>query len=191
MNLPDVHIPGAHYITWMFLCFVAIAVLRSLNDADWEGRLKDGECTFILELPDSPIWSPPAKPCYEDFESSFGELHEFPSRKHPELTIERVPRIDRVILQILALLLPVCLIGGLMHLAVSGRNANLVMDVALGAGLGLLLSAVICLGLWMLFGGWGPPLPLLFGTGGLIVSIMAGAISFVGRRGRSSRGSPG
>jgi CHASE2 domain-containing sensor protein len=72
----------------------------------------------------------------------------------------------------------VSVIGGLLYLAVRGERRDLVLHLALSAGMGLTASAAACIALWLLFGGWGPPAPEFFGGLGLVVGIIVGRRSF-------------
>jgi hypothetical protein len=66
----------------------------------------------------------------------------------------------------------------LLYLAMRGERRDLTLHLALSAGIGLTAGAVACIGLWFLFGGWGPPAPEFFGGPGLVVGVVGGLASF-------------
>jgi hypothetical protein len=61
---------------------------------------------------------------------------------------------------------------------VGANQRDLILHLALAAGIGLTAGAVACIGLWLMFGGWGPLQPEVFGGLGLVLGILGGLVSF-------------
>jgi hypothetical protein len=73
---------------------------------------------------------------------------------------------------------PVTVVGGLLYLAMRRKRRDLTLHLGLSAGIGLTASGAACLGLWLVFGGWGPPAPEFFGGLGFVLGIVGGLLSF-------------
>lgn len=76
---------------------------------------------------------------------------------------------------------PITLAFGLGYRVLRWTRRDLVLHLAFFAGIGLTLAVVVCLGFWIIFGGWGPPNLGILGTLGFIGGIAAGLGTF--RRG--------
>jgi hypothetical protein len=96
----------------------------------------------------------------------------------PDLTIKPILKVDWMAADLLLYLWPVTVVGGVLYLAIRGRRRDVILHLGMCAGLGLTVGAVACIGLWLLFGGWGPPAPELFGGLGLVAGIVGGLGSF-------------
>jgi len=73
---------------------------------------------------------------------------------------------------------PVTLAAGLLYLALRGKQRDPLLHIGLSAGFGLTFGAAACIGLYILYGGWGPPNPAFFGGAGLAVGICIGLATF-------------
>lgn len=144
----------------------------------WEGHLTRGNHTWIVDLGRAPIWSPPPTPTYAIFQSDVEGSKGFPAEETPGLVFKRILRIDWMVIDLLLFLWPATVVSGLVYLALRGERRDFLLHLGLCIGIGLSLGVVGCVGLWLLFGGWGPPAPELFGSLGLIGGIVGGPLSF-------------
>ena len=167
-----------HFLRWVFLlACLGCAALVAMNGR-WEGRLAGANGTWILDLDRSPIWAPPPEPVYATFQKDFNDSATFPPQGAAGITIKRVLKVDWMALDLLLYLWLVTVVGGVLYLATRGRSRDLVLHVGLYAGIGLTAGAIVCVGLWLVFGGWGPPSPGFFGGLGLFGGIVGGLVSF-------------
>ena len=173
-------------LRWVFLlaCLGCVAVVAW--NGRWEGRLTRGNHTWIVDLDRTPVWTPPPDPSYARFQKDFKESQSFPAEETPDLAIRRALKLDWMAVDLLVYLWPVSVVAGLLYLATRGTRRDLILHLGLSAGIGLSAGAAACMGLWLLFGGWGPPVPEFFGGLGLVVSLVAGLASF--KRDRAVRG---
>jgi hypothetical protein len=169
-------------LRWIFLvaCLGCVAIV-TLNGR-WEGRLTLRNYTWIVDLDRAPVWAPPPDPPYAKFQKVFKESDDFPAGGTPGLTIHRVLKLDSLAVDLLLYLWPVTFFSGLLYLALRGERRDLILHCGLSAGIGLTAGAVVCIGLWLLLGGWGPPLPDCCGSLALFVGIFVGIRSFKGDR---------
>lgn len=169
-----------HFLRWIFLVSCLGCVVIVAWNGRWEGRLTQGNCTWIVDLGRAPIWGAPLDPTYATFQAHFKESKDFPREGTSGFTIKRVLKLDWMAVDLLLYLWGVTVVGGLMYLAVRGIQRDLVLHLGLSAGIGLTGGASTCMGLWLMFGGWGPPAPEFFGGLGLVVGILVGLVSFIG-----------
>ncbi len=148
----------------------------------WEARLTCAEHTWIVDLDPAPVWAPPEVPSYARFKHDFKDSEDFPAEESPGLSIRGVLKLDWVAVDLLLYLWPVTLIGAALYLALRGGDRDLVLHCAMSVSVGMTLAALACIGLWLLYGGWGPPAPELFGGLGLVGGLIAGLASFYPRR---------
>jgi len=168
-----------YVLRWGFLLACLASILIVAWGGRWEGRLHQADRgTWILDLGRAPIWAPPADPSYASFRDNFKESQDFPVEGTTQMTIGRVMRIDWMVTDFLLYLWPVTLIGGLGYLAVRKGRRSLILHLGLSIGIGLTIGAATCLGLWLLFGGWGAPAPNFFGGMGSVMGIVFGLASF-------------
>lgn len=167
-----------HGLRWVFLlCCLGCVFLVSFNGR-WEGWLIRANDRWIVDLSRAPIWAPPPEPVHATFQAVFNESEYFPAQGTPGLTIKRVLKVDWMAVDLLLYLWPVTVVGGLIYLATRERRRDLVLHLGMSAGFGLSSGAIACIGLWMLFGGWGPPAPGFFGGLGLVGGIVGGFLSY-------------
>src|SRR3954449_10188862 len=101
----------------LFLVAASIAVIVALWRTHWEARLSY-EGTAIIDLPRSPIWSPPPTPSYEVFRSTFNTL----PTAAASASIRRVFRTDRTFFDFALYLWAVCTGFGVVYLCVRRRT---------------------------------------------------------------------
>jgi hypothetical protein len=141
-------------------CLVSAAAL-----AQWESRLLVGNCAFIIDLREAPLWSPPDAPTYAEFREKFTDLP--PSGPRGPVFL----KWDRVLLDLLMHVWGVMALFSAAYIAWRGQRRDVVFHCVLGTAIGMTCAAVICLGFWLLFGGWGPPAPEWFGLAGLVAGL--------------------
>lgn len=166
-------------LRWLFLLACVACVVIVAGNGRWEGQLvSSDQTTWIVDLERAPIWAPPSRPTYAMFLKDFTGVEGFPAEGTPELTIKRILKVDWMVVDLLLYLWPVTVLGGLLYFTTRGKQRDLILHIGLYTGICLTLSAVACLGLWLLFGGWGPPAPELCGGLGLVAGIAAGMDAF-------------
>jgi len=153
------------------IALVATLVSVSLR-GQWEARIRiKGAGTFITHLPNAPIWRAPATPDYEEFAKIFDAL---PVQQPVGSVISRVFRWDRVAIDLfLWCWLVTTFIGGL-YMMTRGIYVDTLLHFVLYIAIGLTFGACACVGLWLIFGGWGAPAPLFFAICGLILGVIVG-----------------
>jgi len=166
-------------LRWFFVAafFGCIAVVAA--NARWEARLVRANHTWIVDLGRSPVWAPPSSDItYARFKKDFSESNTFPTEDAPGTTIQRSLKIEWMAADFMLYLWPVSIVAGLLYLTLRGSQRDLILHVGMSVGIGLTTAVVVCVGIWILFGGWGPPAPEVFGGLGLLVGIIAGLGSF-------------
>jgi hypothetical protein len=179
-------------VRWLFLlaCLSCFAIVAC--NGRWEARLTDAKYTTIVDLGRSPLWAPPPVPTHARFRDEVEDSEairkgRFPSESSSRGTIVLVLRLDWMAVDLLLYLWPVTVVAGLLYLAGRGKRRDLILHLGLSAGIGLTVAAVTCVGVWMLYGGWGPPDPESYGGYGLLLGILVGLISFRWSKGHSER----
>src|SRR5258706_7466166 len=112
-----------------FLVATVIVALIALSRAHWEGTLSDGG-TWIVDLPRSPVWSPPPVPAYETFRSTFDML----PVSATSAPIRRVFRADWTFLDFTLYLWAVAAVFGIIYLCIHRRPRDPILHVALCLG---------------------------------------------------------
>jgi hypothetical protein len=170
-------------LRWIFLvaCLGSAALVAWTGR--WKGRLTLGNHTWIVDLGRAPVLAPPPDPPYARFQEDFTDSEGFPAERTPGFTIQRVLKLDWMVVDLLLYLWAITVASGLLCLAMRGERRDLILHLGLSAGIGLTAGAAAYIGLWLLFGGWGPPSPELFGGLGLVGGVVVGLGSF--RRGRA------
>ncbi len=164
-----------HIAKYVILVVSVAAVLITFGNSYYDGHLWTGSSTYIIDLDRSPLWSPPPSPDYAAFKSTFDDL---PSSKPAEFTITRVHKWSWTLLDLALLFLLIGLISALVYFPLRKRLHDPVLHYAGWIGMGLAGSAILCFVLWVLVGGWGPPVPLLFTVLGVVSGAVVAAITW-------------
>src|SRR5262249_24496027 len=133
--------------------------------AQWESRVVVGFHTYIISLQRPAVWSPPEAPSYGHFRQSFEDL---PST---ELPAHVILKWDWTLLNLLMYVWGITVLFGAAYVAWRGPRRDIVFHCVLGVAIGMTSGAGICFGLWILAGGWGPPVPEWFGLAGLSTGL--------------------
>ena len=168
----------------LFLAAIMLCVWIVGAHGRWEGRLSTDGRTWIVHLARMPVWDPPRKPDYAQFRRDFDDL---PATRPPGTTIRRVLKWDWMALDLLLYVWAISAFFGSFYVAVRSADRDSVLHCAFSVAAGLTVAAAVCIGLWAIFGGWGPPEPLFFGTLGLLGGIAHGVATY---RRIPSAGSP-
>ena len=152
-------------LRFLFLIVIVCCLAMTAARAQWESRLLVGNHTFIISMQRAPLWSSPDAPAYSQFREIFGEL---PPTGPPGLVFLKW---DWTLLDLLLYIWPVTVLFSAAYIALRGQRRDAVFHSVLGIAIGMTCGAAFCLGLWLLFGGWGPPAPEWFGSAGLVVGL--------------------
>ena len=158
-------------LRFTFLAALVLSILFVAARGRWEGSLTLGNRTWIIDLERAPVWSPPAVPPYELFTRTF---HDLPAASTPGLEIMRVFKWEWVLVEFALYLWGITLVFGLLYLSEPGRRRDAALHYALSVAAGLTGAAFICVALWLVFGGWGPPFPVFFSLLGITSGILIG-----------------
>ncbi len=150
---------------------LVLAVFMTVRTAIWEARYTAGNGTCIMKLPETAIWDPPLLPAYSEFAATFDHL---PQTQPPNSRIYRLLKWDWMLLELLFYCLGSFVLVTPLYWLTRRASPDPVLHVTTWIGIGMTGSAVDCLVLWLVFGGWGPPAPLFFGIVGLFVGAIAG-----------------
>jgi hypothetical protein len=155
------------------ICFavvVALVGIWTLSNGIWLGTLFDGDRTWLIHLDNHPVWNPPALPSFADFQKVFADL---PPQQSPGSTIGIELEWNLMLISFLLYLSGVSVLFGIHTLIRPGWH-SLGIYVIRSLALSLSGAAATSFIIWLLAGGWGPPLPLFFGLVGLIGGIWLG-----------------
>jgi hypothetical protein len=159
----------------LFIAAVAVCATAVLERGRWEGRLRVGESTWLIDLDRRPIWVPPDVPAYRQFQEVFEDL---PGEATPGLTITRALMRDWMLVDFLLYLWGVAAALGILYLLARGRRRDPVLHGALCLGAAMTAAAAACFGLWLLVGGWGAPAPELFGLVGVAAGTLLAILTY-------------
>jgi hypothetical protein len=162
----------------VFLAAVLGCFIVSVSFAHWQCKLVQGNYTWIVNLERAPVWAPPELTTYAEFQEEFAGSEDFPAAEAPGLSVHRVLQLEWMALDLLLCLWLVTLIAGLLYLLERGGERDITLQCALSVGTMMTLSGLVCIGLWLLHGGWGPPVPVLFGGMGLAAGLLLGLAQF-------------
>lgn len=126
----------------------------------------------------APVWSGPEPLKYLDFSRQFQSQIDFPEANTPNMKIERALNLERMLIDFFLYIWPILIIFGLLNISKDGSPKDKILFFSFYGGIGLTVGAIACIFLWLIFGGWGPPLPLFFGFTGLIGGFVYGYKKF-------------
>jgi hypothetical protein len=158
----DVLLKGLRFL---FLIAIISCLAMPAARAQWESRLIVGNCAFIIDLERAPLWSPPEAPAYSEFRVKFADLP--PSGPRGSVLL----KWDWTLLDLLLHVWAVTVLFSAAYIALRSQRRDVVFHSVLGTAIGMTCGAALCMGLWLLFGGWAPPAPELFGLAGLVAGL--------------------
>ncbi len=180
-------------MAWLRLALVAgcLGVTAwAAATAPWQAQLVHTDCSFIIDLGEHPVWRPPAAPGYEAFRRVFERSEGFPPPKGwYDIRVSYSPA--GVALTALFSCWPVAFLCGLAYLAVRGPRRDVLLQCALGGSTGLATAVAVCVGLWCVIGGWGPPLLVGFAAVGVVGGVVCGLASLGEHAEPGAAGDPG
>lgn len=148
------------------LIFVAGSLIWFLFHGVWEaafiGQTEQGHHRFLIDLGPSPVWDAPEAPTQEVFSARFEtSATQFPDHGR----IEVYHKCSWWLMDLFAIWLVGALV--LAPIALFFYRKDKLLGVLGRVAAALLGGAAICFALWLVVGGWGPPLPGLFAALGL------------------------
>lgn len=154
------------------------AIVLSMATASWEADLVRGHHTWMMNLGRHPVWQPPAVPGYETFREHFNQSPDFPIQNSG--CIIRVS-YDPVSISIESVFYfwPVTCVCGLAYRSIRGTRRDPVLQCALSIAVSLPIAMFVCVALWCVGGGWGPPVVGFFVFLGMIFGILNGLSSLL------------
>ena len=162
-------------ITIAFAAVVILVAIWTLSNGVWWGSLFNGNQTWLIDLPNQPVWSPPDPPGYAEFRRDFNHL---PSEQSKGSTIGVELKWDFMLISFFLYLLAVTVLFAVVTLIGPVGQQSFGIYVIRSLALSLSGAAVACFVVWTLVGGWGPPSPLFFGIVGLVVGIWMATFSW-------------
>lgn len=152
----------------LLLLAVIAGLILAAAEVPWQATRHGPARTQTLSLPDGPLWSPPATPRHDAFDEVFGgETAHGASRI--TLGIEWRNLVFRFLI---FLWLPLGF-AWVVHLGTS-HGPDACMRAAGFAFVGMNIAGLLTIGIWVVLGGWGPPMPDVFGTAGLVLGAAVG-----------------
>ena len=88
------------------------------------------------------------------------------------------PRWGDMLVDLLLLLVPATLFPGWVYTRVRSRRSDAILHIGVRVGLGLAIGFGLSFLLWLLFGGWGPPLLVPLSSLGGITGLVTGVYSY-------------
>ena len=153
-------------LSFMFLVSALVVCLVAFSRGRWEATLAAGSSTWIIDLPRTPAWSPPAIPTLDSFTNTFSDI---PPTSSPVL---RRFRLGWTFLDAALYFWAVSVAFGLAYLLFRRRHRNPILHTALCLGASFTGAAIVCVGLWIVFGGWGAPFPEFFAGLALVIGLI-------------------
>jgi hypothetical protein len=168
-----------HGLRWTLIGLVLASTLHVAWQASWMTTLSaPGRALGILHSGTSPLWSPPSAITLAEELRTLRASDEW-HRVDPAHVTSRVePMWDRMCADLLLLLVPATLLPGWLYTRVRGRDRDLVLHLGLRGGCGLALGLSMSFALWLVGGGWGPPMLAELGCLGLVLGLVTGVASF-------------
>ena len=154
------------------IAYLMISIFVVVRTGIWQSDCRIGGATFTSDLPPNPIWDPPALPTYESISSQF----DLPIEQPDDCEISMRLRWGGMLLEfafymfILSTFL-VCVFYH-PHKFKPSRFLHATACVTIS----ILASCCLCFVLWLIIGGWGPPVPILFILIGFVVGIYWGCL---------------
>ncbi len=138
-----------------------------------------GDGIQMLPTVRAPIWLPPPLPRIAvDRERSPGGDGNASRTPSPQTAAWVAPMLPSMLIEVLLCIWAVTGAAGLIYCAIRGERRDFVLHVGWAVGRWLTYALVLCMGLWMVGGGWGPPFPLFFGFTGLCAGVMSGVSTY-------------
>jgi hypothetical protein len=155
--------------------------------AQWQTDLTaPGMSLAVGHRDGAPLWSPPHK----DLQELLAQLpaaSEWRRVDVASVAVKVQPMWGDMLLDLLFLLIPATLVPGWLYRCVRGHKRDVVLHLAWHGGSGLLIGILLSVSLWLLAGGWGPPMPLPFTLLGGCAGLVVGTIAFVRKAAGAAR----
>jgi len=160
----------------IFLLGLAACAFLTFATGYWEADLtipqREGTC--IIDLPRSPAWNPPPLPTYGDFSRVFAP--ELPKEQPRGIIITRVFKLEWTLIDGSLYLWGLTIVTAIPYYAVRRGRRDRLLTIVEKIALGMSAAAITCIILWLIGGGWGPPLPLPLAFLGVVGGIVWGLL---------------
>lgn len=168
---------------WLFrvlsILSIGVAIVFGMSEFRWKARLTVSNHSWIIDVGAYPTNFTPLLPCFEDFAAKFDEL---PPADAPGLSIRLVREWEWTMIVTLFHLWWTTWLITLAYWMFRRQRRDAFFQAIAGAALGLTAGAALCIGSWLLIGGWGPPFPIVFGLHGLAVGVVIALVAHCVRR---------
>src|ERR1700722_3563157 len=178
----------ARHLVFALVLALCGAFFYHITFANWEAVYEitangDGE-QYLIVVPDKPLWSTPSPLSYADFSKQFSTDDTIKPGGRTSVRINWDWLLEGLFLNWLVIFVCYSLVYALGF----RKSQSIAAAFFFRTGLGLVGSAVVCILLWLLFGGWGPPAPVFFGVIGVLIGSIIGFIHLRKRRVKPSTG---
>ena len=174
-------------LRWTMGVMILACVVLVAWRAQWQIDLTAPGMSLALGHRDgAPLWSPPHK----DLQELLAQLpaaSEWRRVDVASVAVKVQPMWGDMLLDLLFLLIPATLVPGWLYRCVRGHKRDVVLHLAWHGGSGLLIGILLSVSLWLLAGGWGPPMPLPFTLLGGCAGLVVGTIAFVRKAAGAAR----
>lgn len=140
------------------------------TQARWAAKLQHHSSDFTIRLPRAPLWDPPPLSTYADFHKTVSASPSPPRSFPPETECTTVYVLEREMM-LLDVLLWLWVTTAVVSLFYPGDRRDRVIRTAAFSFLGITGGVGASVVLWMIYGGWGPPMPHCFGYFGLAAAL--------------------
>lgn len=161
----------------LFLACLASGTVLLLARVPWEARLRaptaDGTHEWVIRLDRGPVWDPPPAPSREQFEEHFGR--DKPPASGGEIT--RKADWAEVFDEGMLGLWVIAFGSALAYHGLRGERTDLVFQICSRLAWTIPAWGLVCVLVWLVVGGWGPPCCPGFLSLGLLHGLVAGVSS--------------
>ena len=158
-------------ITIAFLSILSLAAIWTLSKGLWMGSLFDGNQTWLIDMNNQPVWNPPARPAYADFQKVFKDLPQVP----PDKAIIGIElEWDFMLFGFVVQVFCVSVLFGILSLTRPSGKHSLAIFLIRSLAVSLSGAAVILFVVGLIVGGWESRSLFVFSAIGLAVGVWRG-----------------
>ena len=165
-------------LRWVVIGLSLASIFFVLWRASWITNLSaPGMSLGVVHQESAPLWLPPADDL-SDLLAGFNRNSEWHRVEVEDISVRVEPRWVDMLVDLLLLLVPATLFPGWVYTRVRGRRSDVILHTGVRVGLGLAIGFGLSFLLWLLFGGWGPPLLVPLSSLGGLAGLVTGVYSY-------------